>query len=131
MKAKTVLIVLIVALLCTSIASAGFTDWVTGKAISLRSLFSKNTATKAEITNSGITNNNAANLPAAGKNTAAKISDNSPAEWDTSVKAYKGDALLVHTENILRQFKATLNLVEKKWDSNPAAWDSNPAGAAK
>lgn len=108
MKAKLVLILLVVALLCTSIASAGFTEWVTGKAVSLKSLFSRNTATKAEITNTGITNNNAANLPAAGKNTAAKATKVSPTEFDSNIKANElamlpDNAFWVHVENRLMQ----------------------------
>ena len=93
MKAKTVLIILIVALLCTSIASAGFTEWVTGKAISLKSFFQKSTAKTAEV------------KAVAGNNAATQVS---PTEFDSNVKANElamlpDNAFWVHIENRLMQ----------------------------
>ncbi|HII15371.1 MAG TPA: hypothetical protein HA362_03580 [Nanoarchaeota archaeon] len=119
MKAKTLIVLVIVALLCTSIASAGFVDWITGK-VSLN--FLKRAKTDAAKAPAAVSTKEVS--PAA----ADKVQ---PVEWDTSVKAYKGDALLVHTENTLRQLEATLGLVAKKWDTKPAEWDSSPAGVAQ
>ncbi|MFA5888527.1 MAG: hypothetical protein WC852_07500 [Candidatus Nanoarchaeia archaeon] len=113
MKAKTVLIVLIVALLCTSIASAGFTEWVTGKAISLKSIFSKKAVTNSEITNTGVkTEITNSGVKAAAAN---KVS---PAEFDSTPVKFSGDQLLTHVDNRLRQMENSLGLTARKWDTS-------------
>ncbi|MDI6722431.1 MAG: hypothetical protein QMD97_02635 [Candidatus Aenigmarchaeota archaeon] len=91
MKAKIVFIVLIVALLCTSIVSAGFSDWLTGKAVSLKSLFGKKAVSPQ---------------PAAAKSPVAVTV--SSAEWSKGVKADQlaglpDSAFWVHVENRLMQ----------------------------
>ena len=108
MKAKTLIVLLIVALLCTSIASAGFFDWLTGK-VSLNFLKRAKTtdATKAPA---------AVSPKEASPVAVDKVSS---VEWGTSVKDSRGDSLLVHTENTLRQLEATLGLVERKWETKP------------
>lgn len=113
MKAKLVLVLILVALLCASVASAGFFDWVTGKAITLKSLFKKSPATNTAVppADKAVAANNAA--PAADK----KV-QNAPAEFDSSPVKFSGDVLLTHIDNRLRQMENSLKLVEKKWDTS-------------
>lgn len=107
MKLKMILILLIVALLCTSIVSAGFFDWVTGKAVSLKSLFSKN----------AVNANNAAlqaKQPSAVSPVEVSKTKISPTEFDSTPAAYSGDQLLVHVENRLRQMENNLKMTDER-----------------
>lgn len=105
LKAKTIVILIVVALLCTSVASAGFFDWITGQAFSLRNVFQKSAVSKAEVTNTVADNNAAARVSPVGKNTASRSSVN---EFSQAVKADElaglpDNAFWVHIENRLMQ----------------------------
>lgn len=112
MKAKTIVILIVVALLCTSVASAGFFEWVTGNAFSLKNIIQpKAAASKAEVTKTVADNNAAARASPAGKNAATKVS---PTEFDSKAVEESSDpAFWVHVENALMQSENWMNQFDK------------------
>lgn len=109
MKIKALIVLVIVALLCTSIVSAGFSDWVTGKAVSLKNMLTKKTPVTADKT--VVT---ADKTPKAITNNAKAELDKTPAQ----IASLPDNAFWVHWENNINQFDSLLKQIEQKEFTN-------------